>query len=80
MAFGPGVFLKMEQLGLARLLPEMVAVFEAEPCGKNNEGFSPDHTFPTPPPGGVRYAEKHNFCLSRYARWTFSFHFYYKEI
>lgn len=32
MAFGPGVFLKLEEPGLGTFLPEGIAVSEAEPC------------------------------------------------
>lgn len=34
LAFEPGVFLKLEESGLDTFLPDVAAVFEAEPCEK----------------------------------------------
>lgn len=45
LAFGPGVFLRMEELGVAGFPPEMLASLEAESCGKKREDVSPGHAF-----------------------------------
>ena len=45
LAFRPGVFLRMEELGVARFPPETPAGLEAESCGKTREDISPGHDF-----------------------------------
>lgn len=47
-AFGPGVFLRLEESGLEALLPTLAAGLEAEPCEKESYEFSADRTFLTP--------------------------------